>query len=542
VNRRTTSERAAIASAALLAMTGLGPQSALPKQTIRVSTHLVQITVSARDRSGPVLDLTKDDFLILDRGKPQKISVFEAEATETMPAARSQLPPETFSNLPLYEADRPRSITIVLLDNLNTLYGSAPQPFESSPYWMEDLALANAKSHLIDFIRTLDPRDRVAVYGLSGSLHVLCDFTSDRSQLLKVLKNYGTNSVTNREIVEPGAIHTPVPGPEFNGSANASADVLAGMANARRGSVTMAALQSIASHVANIPGRKNLVWLTANLPFSAAAMANTLAPAQIAVYPVDGRGLLPRMSLQSMEGIVDEDAGARGDFAPAQSPDPIGIETMVELADDTGGQASVNTNALTDAIRDAVGNSAATYRLGFYVDKNSLDGKFHELKLQVRRPGLSLRYPKSYFAAEDSSGLQKERGSAVAMAIHSPFEWSALPLQVRLARVDRPPHSLEIVGAVDLKSVQMTQDDNLWTGALTMYMVEQDVAGKVLAQIPDGLRLRLSEQQYQEYRVSGIVFRRFIQPKADSTTLRVLVQDPATANVGSVIIPLAQVK
>jgi VWFA-related protein len=542
VNRRTTSERAAIASAALLAMTALGSQSSRPKQTIRVSTHLVQITVSVRDRNGPVLDLTKDDFVILDRGKPQKISVFEAEATEIKTAAKPRLPPDAFSNLPLYE-DRPRSITIVLLDNLNTLYGSAPQPFETSPYWMEDLALANAKFHLIDFIRTLDPRDRVAVYGLSGSLHVLCDFTSDRSQLLRVLKNYETNSVTNREIVEPGAIHTPGPGSGSDDATNASALVLAGMANARRAGTTMAALQSIAAHVANMPGRKNLVWLTANLPFSAAAMANILAPAQIAVYPVDGRGLLPRMSLQSMEGVLDEDAVARGDFAPAQAPEPIGIETMVELADDTGGQASVNTNALADAIRDAVGNSAATYKLGFYVDKDSLDGKFHELKLQIRRPGLNLRYPRGYFAAEDSSGLQKERGSAVAMAIHSPFEWSALPLQVRLARVEKPrPHSVEIVGAVDLKNLQMTQEGNLWTGALTVYVVEQDVAGKVLTQIPDGLRLRLSEQQYQDYRVSGIVFRQFIQPKPDSTTLRVLVQDPASANVGSVIIPLAQVK
>lgn len=543
MNRRITRERVAVASAALLSMTALGWQGLSPSQTLRASTHLVEISVSVHDRNGPVLDLAKDDFVILDRGKSQKISVFEAEASEPNPAARPQLPPETFSNLPLAEADRPRSITIVLLDNLNTLYGSTPQPYETSPYWMEDLALANAKSHLIDFISTLDPRDRVAVYGLSGSLHVLCDFTNDRSQLLKVLKKYETTSVTNREIVEPGAIHTPGPGSASDASTNASAEVLAGMANARRAGVTMAALQSIAAHVANIPGRKNLVWLTANLPFSAAAMANILAPAQIAVYPVDGRGLLPRTSLQSMEGIVDEDAGARGDFALAQSPEPIGIETMVELADDTGGQASVNTNALTDAIRDAVGNSAATYRLGFYIDKNSLDGKFHELKLQVRRPGLTLRYPRGYFAAEDSSGLQKERGNAVAVAIHSPFEWSALPLQVRLARVDRPqPHSLEIAGAVDLKNVQMTQEGNLWTGALTVYVVEQDVTGKVLVQMPDGLRLRLSEQQYQDYRVSGIVFHQYIQPESDSTTLRVLVQDAATSNVGSVIIPLAQVK
>ena len=247
--------------------------------------------------------------------------------------------------------------------------------------------------------------------------------------------------------------------------------------------------------------------------------------------------------MQSLEGVIDEDTAAPGDFAPAQSPEPIGVATMVELADDTGGQASVNTNALTDAIRQAVENSVATYRLGFYVDQNSLDGKFHELKVQVRRSGLNLRYPKGYFAAKDASGRQNERSSALAMAIQSPFEWSALPVQVRLARVDKPqPRSLEIVGSVDLKNVQLRQEENTWTGALAVYVVEQDVSGKVLVQIPDGLRLGLSEQQYQEYLESGLIFRQWIQPRADSTTLRVLVQDPATSNIGSVIIPLAQVK
>ncbi len=72
---------------------------------------------------------------------------------------------------------------------------------------------------------------------------------------------------------------------------------MAGNANAVRATITLAALKTIADHVANIPGRKNLVWLSANLPFSAEAMAAILSPAQIAAYPVDGRGLLPRSAM-----------------------------------------------------------------------------------------------------------------------------------------------------------------------------------------------------------------------------------------------------
>ena len=70
----------------------------------------------------------------------------------------------------------------------------------------------------------------------------------------------------------------------------------------------MAALSAIAAHVADIPGRKNLLWLTANLPFSGQEIARILSRANIAAYPLDARGLLSRESLTSSEAdVMDAD-------------------------------------------------------------------------------------------------------------------------------------------------------------------------------------------------------------------------------------------
>ena len=87
---------------------------------------------------------------------------------------------------------------------------------------MEDLALANAKTQLVEFIEQLSPQDRVAIYGLRDSLQVVCAFTSDRVQLLAILKKYDPPSKTKREIVEPGAVHTPM-GPEVDDLMNSEA-------------------------------------------------------------------------------------------------------------------------------------------------------------------------------------------------------------------------------------------------------------------------------------------------------------------------------
>ncbi|HKN75069.1 MAG TPA: VWA domain-containing protein, partial [Candidatus Acidoferrum sp.] len=389
------------------ATTAVSAQNTPQPPTISVSTRMVQVGVIARDKNGPVADLKKDDFVVLDRGKPQKISVFSLESSEFAAQPAQPLPQNTFSDLPRYGGNKPRSVTIVLLDNLNTLTGSAPLANETTPFWLEDHALANAKQHLLEFLNQLDPNDRLAIYGLTDTLHVLCDFTCDRAQLLAIVRGYDPTSKTQREMAEPGQYHFPnQDSPLFNNAASAGEQQLASLNNQARAEATMAALTAIASHVANIPGRKNLLWLTANLPFSGSAIARILTRANIAAYPVDARGLLPLTPATTRDDLDEGDGYARSILGltvrAEHSDQPTGIDAMQKMADDTGGRAFVNTNDLTGAIRKAIEDSAVTYTLGFYIGADSLDGNFHELKIQVKREGLTIRYPRGYFAADNS--------------------------------------------------------------------------------------------------------------------------------------------
>lgn len=515
---------------------------------ISVSTRLVQVGVIVRDKNGPVASLTRDDFVVIDRGKPQKIGLFSVESSTSASQPTQPLPQNTFSDLPEYGTSTPRSITIVLLDNLNTLYGSAPTIFENTPRWMEDHALANAKAHLLEYIRKVDELDRVAIYGLSDTLHVLCDFTSDRSRLLAIVQNYDAQSRTSREVVDPAAVHLPdqpdggVPPPIDEDRMN-----LAAVTNTSRAITTLAALKAIAGHVTNIPGRKNLVWLSANLPFSAKAMAAVLSPAQIAAYPVDGRALMPRNSL------TQENDTALGDFGvtpqvqytsgPADSGEPPGINTMQRLAELTGGRAFVNSNDLTGAIREAMADGAVLYSLGFYIDAHSADGKFHELKVQVRHEGLTIRYPKGYLAAKDAPLTKDQNWKNVVTAVQSPIESSVIPLQAKVDRVNQPlPNSLRLLCSIDIHNLRLAQTRDLRKGAVSVYVIQQDGVGKVLSQWTKTYDLQLSEKQYATLLKSGMPFSQDVQPKAGVTTLRILVEDPATAEVGSLIIPLSRLK
>jgi len=307
----------------------------------------------------------------------------------------------------------------------------------------------------------------------------------------------------------------------------------------------MAALSTIAAHVADIPGRKNLLWLTSNLPFSGHVTARILSRANIAVYPVDARGLLPRMPQENLEGVADADASALGTLGgpPAMSAEPIGIGTMHDMADDTGGRAFVNSNDLTDAIRQVIEDSAVVYTLGFYITNESIDGQFHKIKLEVKRKGVILHYPQGYFAVQDVPVTKDKERSILLTALHSPIESSAIPVQVKIDRVEKPfPHCLSIFGSIDIHDVQALENGGVRKFALDVVTVEQDQSGKVLVQSGSRINHQISDKKYADYLRSGLPFHQYVQPKTDATTLRILVEDPSTAKVGSLVIPLSEIK
>lgn len=290
-----------------------GPSPAQPPDTVlRVTTRLVLVDVVVTDKQGrPIADLNQGDFTLLEDGKAQPISYFSFDRPlEKAQEPPPPLPPNVFTNEPAYRRP-PGPLTILLLDVLNTPWGEQ----------------AYSRQQMIRYLKTqLQPDQRVAILVLTGRLGLLQDFTSDPKLLIAALENYRTTV--------PGA-----------GSAQEDASQLLDMTQQmvmvgpiamaalvdmlirleteqavasveHRASITLDALEKIARAVGGYRGRKNLIWVSASFPLALTPdrigrfnradqaslfrsyagrlreTASLLADAQVAVYPVDARGLV----------------------------------------------------------------------------------------------------------------------------------------------------------------------------------------------------------------------------------------------------------
>lgn len=523
--------------------------------TIRVSTRLVQISVVAHQKNRPVSDLTKREFTVLDQGKPRTISLFSVSSSKDEIKKPSPLPPNTFSNYVEHQANRPSTTTIILFDSINT-------PVDAQIY---------ARRELLKFVKELQLQDRIALYVLGRSLKVLIDFTADAGEIQRTLASLSTiqslevaaaQSAPSDVLSNPKDVSQNV---TVNGNLDIADQMEANFITETSAEITLQALEAIANHVASLPGRKNLVWVTGGFPFAinldtfhpflerrtfaeeTKRATRLLNEANVAVYPVDARGLIGFQPFSGPEAGGPRAVALLPPRRPGQAA-PIdhyaeSIDSMKHLAGLTGGRAFYDNMDIKGAVRSAMEDTAVTYTLGFYADAATLDDKFHDIKVQVDRKGVDVRYRQGYFAFKDELHSDQQRRQELADALWSPLDSTAVPLIMRLEPVDQPePGLLRAYLAADLRSLAIEQQANgHWAGGVDVLLVQQDKSGKTLGSSLQTLNLDLDKSNREGLLKTGVPLGKYLRPKPGLATVRAIVMDRASGKIGSLIVPVSQV-
>ncbi len=513
-----------------------------PKPTtdvLKVTTHLVQVNIVVHGKKNePIEDLKKEDFTLTDDGQPQQISTFSLESTKL---AEAQKPPplgqNIFTNRIELKPKAPNSVTIMLLDGLNTKF--ADQVY--------------AKQQLIKYLGQVEPEDRIAVYALGTDLKVIHDFTTDSTSILRTLGKLKGRINTEVDASNPEEPNT---GDDNMDQWMREADQkIADQQTINRVLTTLAALEAIADHVARIPGRKNLIWISGSFPMQMGldefTVSNTqekrtfneemertaraLNAANLAVYPVDARGLMGNPGLDAgSRGNTKQ--GGKGMGQKGMRSIQYSQDTMMNLAERTGGKAYFNSNDLKGAIRGAIDDSRATYTIGFYPTHNTWDGKFHELKVHTDRKGLNIRYRLGYYAFSDQPLTDKEKKAAFGEALWSPLESTALGMTLRVAPNSPKPGKLRVVMQVDAKNMQLEPKDDRFSGKLEILFVEQSAPDKPPTIVGDAMDVNLKKDTYQAALQHGLMMAKDLELADAAFQLKVAVRDANSGAIGSVIV------
>jgi VWFA-related protein len=369
-------------------------------------------------KNHPITGLQQEEFSLTEDGQPQRILYFEARTAGSAAAAANApaLPlasANTFRNVAAENSERP--LNVLLYDLLNT-------PLTDQPF---------AHSEIVKFLHNRPPGSRFAIFVLGDRLRLLQGFSDDENQLVAAMQRKEArprSTLLSQSVGGSPSATEQFSGPTFSGDASAQAMLgrLQGMEALtrrffleRRVDRTMGAFLEIAKFLEGLPGRKNLIWLSGSFPlnifpgadpldafagsvsFDAALRqtADLLTVGQVAVYPVDIRGLTTDPFFDASNAATyrspAEIAQAHRSFLLE-----IGAEqdAMDQIAEETGGHAFYNSNGLADAIATSIADGANYYSLSYAPSNAKFDGGLRKIRVHLTRRGYHLAYRHSYLA------------------------------------------------------------------------------------------------------------------------------------------------
>jgi VWFA-related protein len=521
------------------------PRTVQPPVTFRVEVNYVEIDATVEDAQGNfVKNLTRDDFQIVEDGKPQNLTAFSMvdipiERPDPPLYSNTAIPPDVVTNRTPFEG----RVWVLVLDDLNTRFNRTARSRAAARQFVERYVGAN---------------DIIAVVNSSGYGKATQDFTSSRALALKAIDGAMGNKA---ESATSAALQDYYQNRDtgMTGNANASFNELQRWNNARN---SIRTLKNIADYMAGMRGRrKAVVYFSEGLNYNIVDTINNshatdvrnevqdlIAAAtrgNVSFYSVDPRGVTTGMEDAIEIGAMPAD----GSISSTALMEEMRIEhdSLRVIADQTGGFPVLNQNDFRNAFSRILEESSSYYVLGYYPTNEKSDGRFRNVQVKVLKPGLRVRYRKGYVAPKPTKSSTKKVDDAprtspeLRDALDSPIAISGLTLNAFAApfKGTGDKVSVALTIEVDGRSLTFTQNpQGQFTDDLEISLFAADGNGKIKDGVHDVFNLAFKPQTHDLVRQSAFRIVRRIEVPPGKYQLRIGARESGSGNIGTVVTEL----
>jgi VWFA-related protein len=420
---------------------GQPPPPADPQQPVfRTGINFVRVDVIVTDKNGnQVADLQQSDFDVTEDGKPQAIETFKLVRLDGGASSAVNEPPREIRTDYDEESEAAREdvrLFAIFLDDYHVRRGAS-------------MSVRNPLTRFVE--AQLGPSDMVGLmYPLESTSSVR--MTRNHSAVVRGLQQFQGRKYdyTPRNQFEERYAYYPTE-----------------IVERIRNQVSLSAVKALIVHLGSLKeGRKALIVVSEgysnalppqmrnlNAQFPGSGNPNAFNPGagandpnedryrffssvdlqsdlrevydaanrnNVSIYAVDPRGL------PGFEFDIDERVGSLQ--VDSQYLNAT-MNTLRELSENTDGRAIVNRNDLDVGMKQIMRDSSAYYLIGYNSSQSPSDGKFHEIKVRVKRPGIQVRARKGYWALT---------AAETARALAPPKPGPPKAVEDALAAVNRP--------------------------------------------------------------------------------------------------------
>ncbi len=513
------------------------PQEA-PAAKFQASAQLVVEMVSVKDKNGKVIEgLTAKDFTVTENGAPQTIRFCEfqkvQETAEPAPLAAPALRPDTAKVESVtrnqISGETPGDIRYQNRRLLALYFDMTAMPVP------DQLRALNAARK---FIRTqMAPADLIAIMKFStGSVQVLEDFTGDRDRLETAIQTLivGEGQGFDENAGDDSTADT--------GSAFGQDDGEFNIFNTDR---QLSALQTAATMLGHLNEKKSLVYFASGLRLNGVnnqaqmkATTNAAIRANVALYPIDARGLVAEAPLGDATkgspggiGMYSGSSALAGTTNFQRSQD-----TLYALGADTGGKALLDNNDLSMGIVQAQKAISSYYIIGYYTTNIALDGKFRKIGISLKDITAKLDYRVGYYPGKQFNkftATDKERQLEDALMLGDPITELTIVMEVDYFQLNRAEYFVPMVVKIPGSELALARRGGAEHTRIDFIGEVKDEFGTTITNVRDKVDIKLTGETASQLSKRPIEYDTGFTLLPGTYTIKFLARDDETGRIGT---------
>jgi VWFA-related protein len=361
----------------------------------------------------------------------------------------------------------------------------------------EQLRAQEAAQEYLDKKITKD--DMVAVLLYTSMLQVKTDFTNDRDILTDIVHGLPIGEMSEMaDLADTGDENG-----EDTGSAFVADETEFNIFNTDK---KLQAIENASRMLAALPEKKALLYFAGGVSKTGVdnqaqleASINAAVKANVAVYPIDTRGLMADPPGGGASKGATRGAGIFNGSAYNSQRTKVNDsqETLSTLAADTGGKAFMDSNDIALGIEQAQEELRSYYIVGYYTTNGAEDGRFRKISVKLNNSlSAKLEHRPGYFASKvwgKQNAQDKEQQLKEALSAGDPITDLPIALQVDYFRVSPTAYFVPVWVKIPGSVVAMAAKGGAVATQLDFVGQIQDETRAVVGNVRDYIKVSLAK-------------------------------------------------